>query len=102
MDVGPEEIAVYEALFSYGIRGIVPSLVAERASAPDPFELFLAASGKLAKMGGFAPASESQVKVIEIPRAKVASGKRKAERSPCDVLLSQRGGQACRDRGGIF
>ncbi|CAN8320495.1 unnamed protein product [Cochlearia groenlandica] len=28
-DAGPEEIVVYEALFSYGFRRIVPSLVAE-------------------------------------------------------------------------
>ncbi|CAN8271881.1 unnamed protein product, partial [Cochlearia groenlandica] len=63
----------------------------QRASAPDPFELFLAASGKLAEMGGSAPASESQVKVTEIPRSgTVATCKRKADRSPCDAAESQR------------
>ncbi|CAN8242080.1 unnamed protein product [Cochlearia groenlandica] len=192
-DVGPEEIVVYEALFSYDFRGIVPSLVAEvsrylglssgqlfpmvwrmlmalevmgdlnsievsvasvlyafyfkpyadighlskgddaagkrtieelleihserrsleflsshlalernviwdcnmsesqRASAPNPFELFLAASGKLAEMGSSAPASESHVRVIEVPKGGiVAVGKRKVEHTPGDRMESQR------------
>ncbi|CAN8320277.1 unnamed protein product [Cochlearia groenlandica] len=63
----------------------------QRASAPDPFELFLAASGKLAEMGGSATASESQAKVTEVSRSEtVAAGKRKAGRSPCDPAESRR------------
>ncbi|CAN8319948.1 unnamed protein product [Cochlearia groenlandica] len=130
MDVGPEEIAVYEAMFNIGhlnkgddVAGkrTIEQLLeipyerrsleflsshlalernaiwdcnmseSQRASAPDPFELFLAASGKLAKMGGSAPASESQVKVTEVPRCgTMAVGKRKAGRSPCDPAESRR------------
>ncbi|CAN8319101.1 unnamed protein product [Cochlearia groenlandica] len=63
----------------------------QRTSTPDPFELFLAASGKLAEMGGSAPASESQVKVTEVPRSgTLAPSKRKAERSPGDPVESRR------------
>ncbi|CAN8320063.1 unnamed protein product [Cochlearia groenlandica] len=63
----------------------------QRASAPDPFEFFLAASGKLAEMGGSATASESKAKVTEVPRSStVAAGKRKAGRSSCDPAESRR------------
>ncbi|CAN8306663.1 unnamed protein product [Cochlearia groenlandica] len=63
----------------------------QRASAPDPFEIFLVASGKLAEMGGSATASESQAKVTEVPRSgKVAAGKRKAGRSPYGPMESRR------------
>ncbi|CAN8242609.1 unnamed protein product [Cochlearia groenlandica] len=63
----------------------------QRASAPDPFELFLAASGKLAEMGSSAPASESQVRTTEISRGgTLAADKRKAEHSPGGRMESQR------------
>ncbi|CAN8243288.1 unnamed protein product [Cochlearia groenlandica] len=62
-----------------------------RASAPDPFELFLAASGKLAEMGGSVAASESQAKLNEVPRSgTVAAGKRKDGRSPCGPVEGRR------------
>ncbi|CAN8306726.1 unnamed protein product [Cochlearia groenlandica] len=63
----------------------------QRASAPHPFELFLAASGKLAEMGNSAPASQSQVKVTEVPRGgTMPADKRKVERSPGDPTESRR------------
>ncbi|CAN8255080.1 unnamed protein product [Cochlearia groenlandica] len=63
----------------------------QRASAPDPFELFLVASGKLAEMGGSVITSESQAKVTEVPRSgTVAAGKRKVGRSPCGPVESRR------------
>ncbi|CAN8272368.1 unnamed protein product [Cochlearia groenlandica] len=61
----------------------------QRASTPDHFELFLAASGKLAEMGSFAPVSESQVRTTEVPRGgTMAAGKRRAEHSPGDRMES--------------
>ncbi|CAN8289064.1 unnamed protein product [Cochlearia groenlandica] len=80
----------------------------QRIFAPDPFEFFLAASGKLAEMGSSAHVSESQVRTSEVPRGgTVAADKRIAEDNPgdrmesrkakvppfsaADVLLSQRG-----------
>ncbi|CAN8287736.1 unnamed protein product [Cochlearia groenlandica] len=63
----------------------------QRASVPDPFELFLAASEKLAEMGSSALASEIQVMTTEISRGgTLVADKRRVEHNPDDRIESQR------------